>query len=190
MTMTTTPEKAWIDAEWQGKNYRVPVVGADNNMYAMMEIVPGNMPGLEYDPDEFEAYAMAFLMQWGNLAVPGGRYGRDTLSCAPVAIALSKVMQYNDGEPISYYKLDSDMGLVVNGSDDVAYAINNYAELVDLDPSELLDDDDYIPNDPAERLAKHLGYGTVREYAHGKVLELDGHQCLELLEEITDESQE
>jgi hypothetical protein len=128
--MTDTPEKAWITAEWQGANYRVPVVGRDNNLGAMLAIIPGNMPDEEYNEERFTAHCMAFLMQWGNLGVPGGRYGTDTRDCAPVAILMAEIMAYHNGEPITYHQLDSDMGLVVNSADDVAYMIYEYGGLV------------------------------------------------------------
>jgi len=187
--MNIEDSKSWITTEWEGAFYRVPATGRDENMNAMLTTIPGD-DGVAFDEKMFEAHAWAFLMQDGNLGVPGGRYGSDTRSCAPVAIALAKIMQYANGEPITYYQLDSDMGLVVNSSDDVAYSINQYAELVDLDPEELLSEEDYVPTDMAKRLAKHLRYGTVREYAHGTVLELNGHECEELLMELTDEDQE
>jgi hypothetical protein len=111
------------------------------------------MPDEEFDEVRFDAHCMAFLMQWGNLGVPGGRYGRDTLSCAPYAILLARIMQYHSGDPITYYALDSDMGIVVNSSDDVAYMIYEYGALTfgdDFDPSNYLDEDDI-----AECKAKH-----------------------------------
>ena len=84
-------------------------------------------------------------MQDGNLGVPGGRYGRDTRDCAPIAILMAEIMQYHNGEPITYYQLDSDMGLVVNSSDDVAYMIYEYGGLVkgdDFKVEDYLDESD------------------------------------------------
>ena len=133
------PEQAWIDTEWKERTYRVPVVGRDNNMNAMLAAIPGQT-NIETNDAKFDQYAMAFLMQWGNLNVPGGRYGGCTRDCAPVAILLAKIMQYHNGEPITYYQLDSDMGLVVNSADDVAYMIFEYGGLVmgdDFDVSRL-----------------------------------------------------
>jgi hypothetical protein len=143
--MTDTPEKAWITAEWEGTPYRVPVVGRDNNLGAMLAIIPGNMPDEEFNRERFTAHCMAFLMQWGNLGVPGGRYGSDTRDCAPVAILMAEIMQYHNGEPITYYQLDSDMGLVVNSSDDVAYMIYEYGGLIkgdDFKVEDYLDESD------------------------------------------------
>ncbi len=125
-----TLDKNWTEADYLGNTYRVPVTGRDENLNAMLTEIPD------------DHHAMAFLMQDGNLAVPGGRYGRDTVSCAPVAMALAKIMQYHNGEPITYYSLDSDMGLVVNGADDVADLIRENATLIDLDPSDYLDGED------------------------------------------------
>jgi hypothetical protein len=123
-------DKWFTETDYNGKTYRVPITGRDENLNAMLTDVP--------DDD----HAMAFLMQDGNLAVPGGRYGSDTRSCAPVAMAMAKVMQYHNGESITYYQLDSDMGLVVNSHDDVAYMISEYGPLVELDPADYLKDDD------------------------------------------------
>ena len=64
---------------------------------------------------------MAFLMQDGNLGVPGGRYGSNTRNGVPSARSSTHcVFQYHNGEPITYYSLNSDMGMVVNSSDGVA----------------------------------------------------------------------
>lgn len=67
-----------------------------------------------------------FLMVDGNLLVPCSRYGNDTADCAPVAWRLAYLMHKLTGEPMTYHGLDSDMGLVVNDSDDVAYIIRQY----------------------------------------------------------------
>lgn len=72
------------------------------------------------------ADGMAFLMQDGNLAVPGGRYGSDTEACAPVAWRLAYLLARETGEPITEDGLDNAMGLVVNSHDDVSYVINQY----------------------------------------------------------------
>lgn len=116
--------KNWITAEWGGEEYRVPVTGRDENLNAMLTVIPD---------EDFEGYAMAFLMQWGNLGVPGGRYGTTTADCAPTAIAVSKIIQYHNGDPITYHDLESNMGMVVNSSDDVGELISENAELVGLD---------------------------------------------------------
>jgi hypothetical protein len=110
-----------VEVMYEGRPYTVPATGRDENLNAMLAEIP---------EQEFEGYAMAFLMQDGNLGVPGGRYGRDTRSCAPIAILMAEIMQYHNGEPITFYQLDSDMGLVVNSSDDVAYMIYEYGGLV------------------------------------------------------------
>lgn len=72
------------------------------------------------------ADGLAYLMRHGNLGVPGGRYGSDTRSCATIAWRLSVLMARETGNPMSYAQLESDMGAVVNSSDDVAYIIRNY----------------------------------------------------------------
>ena len=51
-------------------------------------------------------------------------------------------MQYHNGEGISYYSLNSDMGMVVNSSDDVQTLIRENAELVGLDPADYIDLDE------------------------------------------------
>lgn len=143
--MTDTPEKAWITTEWEGAPYRVPATGRDENLGAMLAIIPGNMPDEPFYEERFTAHCMAFLMQDGNLGVPGGRYGTDTRSCAPLAMMLARIMQYHSGDPITYYALDSDMGIVVNSGDDVAYMIYEYGGLTfgdDFDASEYLSEAD------------------------------------------------
>jgi len=69
---------------------------------------------------------MKFLMQDGNLRVPCSRYGRDTVSCAPVAWRLAYIWAREMGEPITRDLLDNAMGLVVNDHEDVAYVIRTY----------------------------------------------------------------
>ena len=69
---------------------------------------------------------IAFLMKDGNLKVPCSRYGRDTEECAPVAWRLTYIFCRETGEPITFDKLDYNMGQVVNDHDDVAYMIRNY----------------------------------------------------------------
>jgi hypothetical protein len=128
--------KNWTEVEYEGKTYTVPATGRDENLNAMLTLIP---------EDDFDNHAWAFLMQDGNLGVPGGRYGRDTRDCAPIAILMAEIMQYHNGEPITYYQLDSDMGLVVNSSDDVAYMIYEYGGLVkgdDFKVEDYLDESD------------------------------------------------
>jgi hypothetical protein len=131
---TSMAEQSWTVVERDGKLYTVPETGRHENLNSMLTEVPD------------DAHAMAFLMQDGNLAVPGGRYGIDTRSCAPVTLALAKIMAEHSGESITYYQLDSDMGLVVNSHDDVAYTIREYGEMVGVDPAELLGDEDLQPS--------------------------------------------
>jgi hypothetical protein len=71
--------------------------------------------------------AIAFLMRDGNLGVPGGRYGRNTKECAEVAWRVEQAVSAETGEPITRESLDSTMGMVVNGNDDVQYVLDTYA---------------------------------------------------------------
>lgn len=113
----------WTNVEYDGKVYGVPVTGRDENLNTMLEEIPGQddtMTPNKLTDQRFYKFCMAFLMQDGDLSVPGGRYGSSTYTCAQTAIVVSLIMQYHSGEPITYYQLDSDMGLVVNSSDDIA----------------------------------------------------------------------
>jgi len=106
------------------------VPATDDGLDALLEIVP--------DDD----HARTFLLQDGNLAVPCSRYGRDTTDCAEVAIVASRIMAAVQGEPMTYHGLDSDMGLVVNDSDDIAYLIVSYGPCeLGIDPADYLYDD-------------------------------------------------
>lgn len=118
-----------IQTDYNGETYTVPETGRGASLDALSEIPSDD-------------YAMAYLLQDGNYSVPGSRYGRDTEDCAPVALALAKIMSYHSGDPMTYYALDSDMGLVVNSSDDVAEMIRNYGALVGVDPADLLSEED------------------------------------------------
>jgi hypothetical protein len=139
--------------------YCVPDTDAGPMTDAMMSEIPGTDDTVEplmLRDKRWYKFAMAFLMQNGNLAVPGGRFGSDTVACAPIAIAMSLVMQYHNGEPMSYYSLNSDMGRVVNSADDVAKTLSESGYILtefDIDVKELLDDE-YEPQTPLERIAK------------------------------------
>lgn len=74
--------------------------------------------------------AIKFLERDGNLAVPGGRYGTDTESCAPVAYEIAQILAEQTGEELTEESLDYAMGLVVNSHDDVAYLLDNYSESI------------------------------------------------------------
>ena len=117
----------WTEVEYAGITYRVPETGRNEHFDAMLMEVP----------DDF--HAMAFLMQDGDLGVPGGRYGSTTMACAPIAIAMCKIMQYHNGEPMTYHALNTDMGAVVNGNDGVAEMIREWGEVVGLDPDDFPD---------------------------------------------------
>jgi hypothetical protein len=88
-----------------------------------------------------------YLCEEGNLAVPGGRYGTDTYSCAPVAAAVALIIAEANGDEVDHDNADHVMGLVVNGHDDVASLINEHAGLVGLDPEDFLSDDDLEEED-------------------------------------------
>ena len=139
----------------------VPSTDCNSDMTdAMMSEIPGLddvvMPRKMRDT-RFWKFAMAYLMQDGNLGVPGGRYGRDTSTCAEYAIVMSLVMQYHNGEPITYYQLNSDMGSVVNSGDSVATLLSESQYIFDeesgIDVKELLGDE-YEPQSKLEHLAK------------------------------------
>src|SRR4051794_35339948 len=126
---------------------------------AMMSEIPGwddTVEPLKLEDKRGYKFAMAFLMQDGNLAVPGGRYGSDTATCAPIAILMALVMMYHNGEPISYYSLNSDMGSVVNSADGVAELLSESGYIMeewDTDVKEVLGDE-YLPQTALERLSK------------------------------------
>lgn len=88
-----------------------------------------------------------YLCEEGNLAVPGGRYGTDTYSCAPVAAAVALIIAEANGDEVDHDNADHVMGLVVNGHDDIASLINEHAGLVGLDPEDFLDADDIEEED-------------------------------------------
>jgi hypothetical protein len=138
----------------------VPSTDANSDMTdAMMSEVPGwddTVEPLKLEDKRGYKFCMAFLMQDGNLGVPGGRYGSDTAACAPIAILMALVMQYHNGEPISYYSLNSDMGSVVNSADGVADLLSESGYVLDewdINVKELLGDE-YAPQTALERLSK------------------------------------
>lgn len=88
-----------------------------------------------------------YLCIEGNLAVPGGRYGTDTYSCAPVAAAVALIIAKANGDEVDHDNADYVMGLVVNGHDDIASLINEHAGLVGLDPEDFLSEDDLEQED-------------------------------------------
>jgi hypothetical protein len=107
-----------IAVEWEGKTYTVPACGPDENS-EIFEVIPS------------DDHAMAFLMQHGNLRVPCGEYGSDTITCAHVAMKVSKIMEHHHGEPTTYYMLNSDMGLVVNSADGVGELLDEYGYMLE-----------------------------------------------------------
>jgi hypothetical protein len=156
----------WKWGEYDGKPYCIAATeaGDGSRLGDMTDAMMSEIPGLD-DPvvplklsdTRFWKFATAFLMQDGNLGVPGGRYGRDTRDCIPYAILMSYVYQYHNGEPITYYSLNNDMGLVVNSADGVAELLSEsqyiFEEESGIDIKELMGDE-YEPQTPLERLAK------------------------------------
>lgn len=95
------------------------------------------------DSDGEEVNAFDYLVEEGNLAVPGGRYGTDTFDCAAVACLLHEIYVYCNGPDNDTVEgLEGCMSLVVNSADDVAYLIREYAGLVGADPADYLDEYD------------------------------------------------
>jgi hypothetical protein len=115
----------WTEVQYGGQTYTVPSTGPAESLGAMLTEIPGQ----HEDEAAFQRHATAFLLQHGNLDVAVGRYGSDIGECAPFAIAMAKIMQYHNAEPITYYQLHSGMGLVVNGQADVAYMLREYGHL-------------------------------------------------------------
>lgn len=155
--MTAVAGPRYIDTD---DLFCVPSINEDGDMTdAMMSEIPGwddTVEPLKLEDKRWYKFCMAFLMQDGNLAVPGGRYGNDTCDCAPIAIAMALVMQYHSGEPISYYSLNSDMGRVVNSADGVAELLSESGYILEdhgIDVKELLGDE-YEPQTALERLSK------------------------------------
>lgn len=81
--------------------------------------------------------ALAYLLKDGNLAVPGGRYGSDTEDCAPVALALARIIGEANGDPMTEDLLDSCMSLVVNSHDDVESLLREHGTPEDLEAAGL-----------------------------------------------------
>src|SRR4051812_13685322 len=153
-------ESHWTWGEYDGDPWVVPSTEPSSDMTdAMMGEIPGQddtVTPLKLEEQRFYKFCMAFLMQDGNLGVPGGRYGRDTRDCAPIAIVMALVMRYHNGEPVSYYSLNSDMGQVVNSADGVSDLLSESGYILEdfeIDVKELLGDE-YSPQTPLERLAK------------------------------------
>jgi hypothetical protein len=156
----------WCLIEYTGQSWVVPNTDALNDSTeAMMSEIPGQddtVTPLKLHDQRFYKFCMAYLMQDGNLAVPGGRYGSDSETCAEVAILMALVMRYHNGEPISYYSLNSDMGSVVNSADGVSELLSESQYILDdwnVNVKELLGDE-YTPQTPLERLARWADVDT------------------------------
>ena len=68
---------------------------------------------------------MAQLADGGGL-VPCSRYGWDSESCAPVALATVRIPEGETDEVATVETVDFVMSLVVNNHDDPEYLIRNY----------------------------------------------------------------
>ncbi len=88
------------------------------------------------DEDGNEQYCEKYLMKDGNLGVPGGRYGGDTASCVPFALACYRIHVENGAED-TVDLLDEMMGHVVNSSDSVLSLIEAHGN---EDEQELIED--------------------------------------------------
>jgi hypothetical protein len=161
-------EDHWTEAEYGGTRQHpamwiVPNDDRSDMTEAMLNPIPGQddtVTPLKLSEQRLYKFAMAYLLKDGNLAVPGGRYGSDTRTCAPIAIALAFVMSYHSGEPITYYQLRSDMGLVVNSSDSVAETLSESGYIFEgedtgVDVHELLGDE-FISQSACEALSAHF----------------------------------
>lgn len=112
------------DADYYGERLEVPAA----NVRPDPSPRPWELPGWsEFDEVPNRRTGIAYLVRdGGHLAAPCSRYGRNSEECAPVAWRLAYLMARETGEPITYYGLEHDMGLVVNDSDEVAYLVRNY----------------------------------------------------------------
>lgn len=100
-----------------GPRYRCTILQADGMSDATIR-----------DDDE----GLAYLAHDGG-AVPCSRYGRDSSSCAPVALLAARIHASESGEPMTFRLLDSCMSDVVNDSDGIADLLADYATDADLD---------------------------------------------------------
>jgi hypothetical protein len=73
-----------------------------------------------------------YLLADGDWSVPCSRYGSCSSECAPVAIALDRIVTDATGEGGTLESLDYAMGLVVNNHDDVEYTIRAHGEPADI----------------------------------------------------------
>ena len=72
-----------------------------------------------------EGEALDYLLQHRG-KVPCSRYGGDTDSCAPTAVACAVILAAETGEPMTTETVDHLMSLVVNDHDDPAYLMATY----------------------------------------------------------------
>lgn len=178
----------WTVTEYEGVEYHVPETGRNHNLNAVLTEIPD------------DNHARAFLMQDGNLGVPGGRYGNDTRSCMEIAILIDRAHAYCSGDPMTYHSLEHAMGMVVNSSDDVLITLIDDVGAMgeDYDPRKYLDEDQMreaidvmrhaYDDETADTLAKH--YNVVDAACEGCVDEAgpcaeceDEHEGLRIINE-------
>lgn len=155
----------WVAVELRGEGkWIVPNNDHGDMTDAMMGEIAGwddTVEPLRLDEKRGFKFMRAFLLQDGNLAVPGGRYGSDTNECATIAILMTLLMQYHNGEPMSYYSLNSDMGQVVNSSDGVSTLLSESQYICDenrwnVNIKELLGESGYTPQTHVEKLVAFI----------------------------------
>lgn len=81
-------------------------------------------------------------MSDGNLKVPCSRYGHNTGSCVPVALAVARIIEEETGDQTTTDTLDWIMGLVVNDHQDPEDLILDYGTQQDRDLLDYLPDPD------------------------------------------------
>jgi hypothetical protein len=154
----------WVKVELRGLGtWVVPNTDHGDMTDAMMGEIAGwddTVEPLKLEDKRGTKFMLAFLLQDGNLAVPGGRYGSDTRTCADIAILMALLMQYHNGEPMSYYSLNSDMGTVVNSGDGVSQLISESQYICDenqwgIKVKDILGDA-YTPQTDIEKLVEFI----------------------------------
>jgi len=97
---------------------------------------PGCPNNTELSPDATDQDLTDYLLTDGG-AVPCSRYGRTSAECAPWAVAIVRIFEQANGEPVTYAQLHWAMGLVVNDHEDVAEIV---AEHGTAEQRQLLED--------------------------------------------------
>jgi hypothetical protein len=75
--------------------------------------------------------AIALLTADGDLGVPCSRYGTRSSDCAEIAWRVAEIIQDATGTETTPESLASDMEMVVNDSDEVAYLLAEYGNDVE-----------------------------------------------------------